>query len=220
MSMSPIILASAFITAGQAATGKADHDGHGYGPPSPERLGGAYDFIDIDGRHVTAADFTGHWTLLYFGYSRCTASCTMAIPTIAEAARLLRERGVMTRAAFVDIEPPPLGLTRRRAPLADSHHHGAGHDDRSQSMRRIAQSFGDGLRVLSGSRAQLAAATAAFRVAREHIPPRAGETGHSINHSSMIYFLAPDRRVAGYGYHDAEPVALAQMIQKLHQARL
>ena len=90
--MSSIILASAYGGAVAAAQRHDRHDGHA-APLSPDQLGGAYEFTDVKGRRVTAADFEGHWTLLFFGYARCKSSCPVATPKIVKAARLLREQG-------------------------------------------------------------------------------------------------------------------------------
>jgi protein SCO1 len=219
MTFSPIFLSSAYAVAGFVEVAE-DHAGHGYGhlPPSPDALGGTLSFTDWHGKPVTEADFKGHWTLLYFGYSRCTSSCTMALPLIVETVQELRKRKVAVNAAFVDIEAPPLGMVRRGGQSNHSAHAGhgdAGHMNQQQAMRAVAQRYGNDLMVLTGSRAQLAQASAAFRVAREHVPPRGEEQGHSINHSTMIYFVAPDTKVAGYGYHDADAATLADTVEKL-----
>jgi cytochrome oxidase Cu insertion factor (SCO1/SenC/PrrC family) len=209
-------LQSAMLVAA-ADRGQAGHFGHL--PPNPDQLGGTFSFSSLDGRPVSQIDFTGHWTLLYFGYSRCTDSCPLAIPVIAQAARELRTTGLNTRATFVDIEAPAVGNVRRRAVAEGSHPVHLHEVDRNRSLRLLQSNFGSELQILTGSRGQLAAATAAFRVAREHIPPRDGERGHSINHSSLIYLIDPRARIAGYGYHTSTPKVLVETVQKLRRVR-
>lgn len=218
--MSLIILASTY--GGASTVAHQGHDGHdGYAAPlSPDQLGGAYEFSDVKGRPITAADFEGHWTLLFFGYARCKASCPVATPKIVKAAKMLRAQGVEARAVFVDIEAPPLGIVRRAGgpPVTvDGHSHGD--MSRIAAMRALASTYDGELAVLTGTRGQLADAARAFMVAREHTPPRQGEEGHSINHSSRIYFIAPDTRVAGYGYHDSDPAELVATVAKLSGAK-
>lgn len=218
MTLSPIILASAYGSI--LPVSHEVHDGHhGYPAPlSPDRLAGAFEFSDVQGRRVTAAEFEGRWTLLFFGYSRCRSSCPVTIPKIVEAARSLRLRGIEARAIFVDLESPPLGLTRRSAgptsPVPASHTHSD--MNRIAAMRALTNGYGGDLLIVSGTRGQLAKATRAFMVAREHTPPREGEEGHSINHSSRIYLIAPDTSVAGYTYHDADPATLVATIARLN----
>lgn len=52
-------------------------------------------------------------------------------------------------------------------------------------------------------------------VSREHTPPRNGEEGHSINHSSRIYLIAPDTKVAGFGHHESSPAELVATVARL-----
>jgi protein SCO1 len=190
---------------------------YGHLPPDPNTLGGTFSFSSLTGKAVGEADFKGHWTLLYFGYARCTDSCPTAIPAIALAASQLRAAGIETKAAFIDIEAPAIGTVRRRA-TADANHDVHLHEvDRKRALRALQSSFGADLQIFTGTRGQLSAAAAAFRVAREHIPPREGERGHSINHSSLIYLLDPSAKVAGYGYHTSSPQVLVETVQKLRK---
>lgn len=218
--MSMIVLGSAFAGGAPPAVlqGHDSHDSHdSYAPPvSPDQLGGAYEFLDLKNGRVTAADFKGQWTLLFFGYARCKGSCPVATPKIVKAARMLRDQGVKARAVFVDIEAPPQQMISRangmKVPVGGHDH---GDMNRIAAMRGLAGTWGGDLTVLTGTRLQLSNAARAFMVAREHRPPRKGEEGHSINHSSRIYFVAPDTKVAGYGYHDADPAELAATVARL-----
>lgn len=215
--MSTIVLGSAF--SGQpAAPGHQGHDRHDiYAPPvSPDQLGGSYEFLDLKNRPVTAAAFGGHWTLLFFGYARCRGSCPVATPAIVKAAQLLRAKGIETRAVFVDIETPPLP-PRRGSPRPATGLGGHSHGEMNHlaAMRALQSTWDGKLTVLTGTRLQLANAARAFKVKREHRPPRDGEQGHSINHSSRIYMIAPDARVAGYGDHRSNPAELAQTVTRL-----
>ena len=220
--MSMIVLGSDYAE-GPAKGAGLSHGGHGahdsYGPPiSPDKLGGAYEFIDLKDRRVTAADFKGQWTLLFFGYARCKGSCPMATPKIVKAAKMLRDKGVKARAVFVDIEAAPQQMVSRVSGAnkpVDGHAHGHGDMVRTAAMRGLAGTWGGDLTVLTGTRLQLSNAARAFKVAREHKPPRKGETGHSIDHSSRIYFVGPDTKVAGYGFHDADPADLVATVAKL-----
>jgi protein SCO1 len=193
------------------------HNVFGHAQPEPDALGGHFDFATWDGQPVSAADFRGRWTLLYFGYARCQGSCLAVAPAIAVAAKALGQSGVAARAAFVDLESPPPGMIRL---AATPHSHGAHGSNWPQryAMARLALGSGGKLDVLTGSRFQLSQATAAFHVLREHVPPRAGEENYSINHGSMIYFIGPDTLVAGYGYHDMPVETMVGLVTRLSKA--
>ena len=217
--MSTIILGAAYAGGVAAVAAQDQQHQHGYAPTiSPDQLGGAYEFLDLKDRRVSASDFKGHWTLLFFGYARCRGNCPVATPKIVKAAKMLRAQGVKARAVFVDIEAPPQQMISRatgvKVPVGG---HAHGDMNRVAAMRGLAGTWGDDLTVLTGTRLQLSNAARAFKVAREHKPPRKGEQGHSIDHSSRIYFVGPDTKVAGYGYHDANPAELAATIARLNK---
>jgi protein SCO1 len=218
MNSSPILLSARYDVPKQLRA-KLNQGNHVYGhaQPSPDEIGGVLDFTDWRDQPVGAANFVGRWTLLYFGYCRCTGSCTTAVPLIVAASRELRSRGLTAKAAFVDIDAPPLGITRLETGGAKEMQHGANWEKR-YAMRAMAREYGSDLMVLTGNRKQLAQAGIAYHVIREHIPPRPNETGHSINHSSLIYFIAPNMTVAGYGYHDSNVTVLADTISALDKA--
>ena len=190
---------------------------YGHTPVAPDEIGGHYDFADWRGNPISKANFLGRWTFLYFGYARCQGSCQAAAPELAEAARTLRDRGFAARAAFVDIEAPPIGGIQRTDVDGYEMSHGSNWSKR-YAMGMMALRHGTDIEVLSGSRFQLAQATAAYHVMREHVPPRKSEEGMSINHSSSIYLIGPDTLVAGYGYHDMGADAMVDMVENLSRA--
>ena len=219
--MTELSTASATHTSSHAAEQPAVQGHSGHSAPPISSLGGSLALTDLRGAPVTSADLKGKWTLLFFGYSRCVSSCSVAIPAIVDAARRLNKDGIAARAVLIDIEMPaaaPVRLRNASAASASAHDHAgghAGHGGGLATMQTLAGRFNGDLVVLTGSRRQLNDAIAAFRVNREHVPPRKGETGHSINHSSLIYFLAPDGTVAGYTQHDVQGRGMASAVQKL-----
>ena len=184
---------------------------------SPDEMGGYFDLSDWRGRSVGRDYFLGRWTFLYFGYSRCMGSCRAAAPVMARGAEVLRMRGFSARAAFVDIETHPVSTPRMLLNVKDGHGHDANWPMRF-AMSQLFEDHGGRLDVLTGNRAQLARAATAFHVLREHAPPRPGESGGSINHSSMIYVIGPDTLVAAYGYHDAGAHTLVSLVEELDKA--
>ena len=185
---------------------------------APDEMGGYFDFTDWRGKRIDQSYFLGRWTILYFGYARCMGSCRAAAPMMADAVRKLRNGGYPARAAFVDIEthpisgPQPIGLPE------SAHRHPYNWSMRMAQSDLFERNAGN-VDVLSGNRAQLAEATKAFHVLREHTTPRPGEEAMSINHSSMIYLLGRDTFVAAYGYHDMGSDALVSLVGTLDEAR-
>ena len=189
----------------------------GHGAPAPDELGGHFDFSDWMGGQLTKENFLGRWTFLYFGYARCQGTCQIAAPLLANAARALRDRGFSAKAAFVDIEPAPLGMIERiyDDPTAMAH---SSNWSKRYAMARLALQHGADLEVLTGTRLQLAQATAAYHVLREHMMPRPGVEDVNISHSSSIFLIGPDTLMAGYGYHDMEVETMVEMVQRLSES--
>ncbi len=206
-----LALMGALAAAPCAQADVIDHN-HGYSPPTAAEINTAYDLRDVYGRSVRPINLRGQWVFLYFGYSRCTTTCPVALPLMIEAAQRLDARGIPATAAFVDIDAPAQGMTPRRAELRPTAARGHDVHDPSVATIALARTFGDSLLVLTGSRAQVNHAVRQFLVLRDHMPPREGETGHSINHSTAIYVVKPDGALATYLYHDASVDALVNSV--------
>ena len=189
----------------------------GHGAPTPDELGGHFDFVDWRGSKVSKENFLGRWTYIYFGYARCQGTCRTAAPLLAEAARALRDRGFSAKAAFVDIEPAPLGMIEPSSDGSTAMTHGSNWEKR-MAMGRLALRHRADLEVLTGSRYQLAQATAAYHVLREHMLPRPGVEDINISHSSSIYLVGPDTLIAGYGYHDMGVETMVDVVDRLSNA--
>ncbi|WP_454597970.1 SCO family protein [Qipengyuania sp. SM2507] len=200
----------------KSAWGKADHV-YGHSQVAPDELGGHFDYTDWRGQPVSQQNFLGRWTLLYFGYSRCRGSCRRVAPLIAGASAQLRKMGLPAKAAFIDIETQPVSLARMQSQSVKRHIHANNWPMRFAMSQLYADNHGQ-LEVMTGNRAQLARATAAFHVMREHVPPRSGEDVMSINHSSLIYLLGRDTFVAAYGYHDMTKANIIALVEKLSDA--
>lgn len=190
---------------------------YGDGQISPDEIGGHFDYSDWRGRSVSQQNFLGRWTFLYFGYSRCNGSCRTVAPMIARSADDLRREGFPAKAVFVDIETQ--GVSPARMIRGDA----VDHSEHSNwpmrfAMSRLYAEHGGKLEVMSGTRAQLARATAGFHVLREHVPPRLNEETISINHSSLVYLLGLDTFVAAYGYHDMSSGDLTSLVRQLATA--
>jgi protein SCO1 len=214
-----LVVAACLLAGASAVAQGHDPKDHRFAPPPPESLGGSFALRDTAGRTVTMEALRGRWTFYYFGYSRCTDTCPLALPTMVEAARVLNLGRTPTRAVFVDIEPPASTVRPRNAAISAT---SLGHHAKSgpgSPIMEIQERFGTGLLALTGSRAQLNAATVAFGVRREHVPARPLEEGHSINHTSFIYIVAPDGAVKGYVMHDVTADALVREVRRRVQGR-
>jgi protein SCO1 len=144
-------------------------------PPPPEncilagaeQVGGPISLRDANGAAVTEADFAGAPALVYFGFTHCPDVCPTAMYALAEA--LAEPGGYDVRSALITVDPAR---------------------DTPEVMGAYARTegFPPGLVGLSGTQAQIDAATRAFRVASARAPGAAADA-YNFDHSSLLYVM-------------------------------
>jgi protein SCO1/2 len=134
--------------------------------------------IDQFGQRVGAQELSGHWLLVYFGYTACPDICPTALTTMTAVVNHLDTDGVHVTPLFVSVDP------ERDSPAR---------------LREFAAHFHPRLRALTGDRAALTDAAQSFGV-----PWKASDGG--IDHGVMIYLAAPDGRVV-QTFHSSQRVA-------------
>ncbi len=117
------------------------------------------------GRAVTARDFRGKVTLLYFGYTNCPDVCPMTLHNIALTLGRLGARRDGVRALFVTVDPV-------RDTLA--------------VLRAYTQLFAPEIVGLRGTADQLAALASRYHIGYS-VSPATASHPYEVNHSSGIY---------------------------------
>ncbi len=134
-----------------------------------EDVGGPIELVDQNGARVTQADFAGNPAVIYFGFTHCPDVCPTSMYAVGEA---------LAQPDGYDVQPILISLDPER--------------DTPQVMAAYTQTdgFPAGLVGLTGSRAQVDAAKAAFHVysSRSPIDGGAGDV-YNVDHSSFLYVL-------------------------------
>jgi cytochrome oxidase Cu insertion factor (SCO1/SenC/PrrC family) len=203
---------------GQIVGGRDGHGDHSYDMPPMESLGGSFKLVEVTtGRAFTDADLKGGWALVYFGYMECLEACPIALKSIPAAVDQLKAAGIPVKAVFVDINAPRLddmtggmGHGDHGAATPNSAHaHGGdtmtGPEVRREAIAQWGPQVAPGMIFLSGTRKELAVATRAFQSRVEAAMLKNDEPIHHINHTTNIYVLDLEGRVAGVMYH-SDPV--------------
>ena len=158
----------------------------------PASLGGPFDLIDHNGERITEETFAGHLTLVYFGYSYCPDICPISLQTLAAAmAGGGDEQGVM--AAFITVDPER---------------------DHADHLADYVPLFHERLVGLTGSIDEIEPVAKAFRVYFRHrkdVDPEA----YPVDHSSYIYLMDRDWRLAAVFRHDATVDDMTMAIRRL-----
>jgi protein SCO1 len=129
-------------------------------------IGGPFRLIDAQNRTVTDQDFRGRYLLVYFGYTNCPDVCPTTLASVIQALSLLGKRAASVQPIFITVDPA--------------------HDTPSV-LRNYVADFSPRLIGLTGTPAELDAAEKAYHVTVEVTPA-------GINHSAVLYLMAPDGR--------------------------
>ncbi len=143
---------------------------------TPSRELPALDLIDHRGQPFTTADFRGHWSMLFFGYTNCPDFCPTTLTTLAAMEKRLRAAGaaVRPRVVFMSVDPrrdTPAQLARY-VPYFDPEFLGVTARDQA-AVQAVAQRLGVNVTIHE-----------------EH------DGSYTVDHSGAIFVIDPNARVA------------------------
>lgn len=171
-----LVVASALAVAlGLSACGSGAHNYSGLVADPPAPLAEVV-LTGSDGQAFRLRDLSGKWVLLFFGYSHCPDICPL---TLAHMAQVLRELGPdadRVAVVFVSVDPER---------------------DTPEMLTKFAGSFGEQVLGVTGTRAEIDSAVAAFG-ARYEIDRSAGALaadGYKVSHSGDTYLIDPQGRL-------------------------
>ncbi len=141
---------------------------HTYDPDPRPR----FTLIDQQGRRYTEQNLTGHWSLVYFGFTRCPHICPTQMGKISAALGQLEEDQPVVKPLFITVDP--------------------GNDD-AETVKRYLEHFHPSFSGLTGNPVALEAAARSFGALADD----AGVDGQ-VMHSSAIYVVSPEGRVIDY----------------------
>jgi len=158
------------------------------GFPSPKS--GDFSLIDQHGQARSARDPAGQYQLLFFGYAKCNAICSVALPNMAQATDLLAGLGHTITPVLVTVDP-------KRDTVA--------------ALKVAAPKVHPKLVGLTGEDAKLDAAYKAFGITKKFIFDHPDE-GAVYTHGSMIYLLGPDGSFKTLFPPITSPVRIAELV--------
>ncbi|MCU0759559.1 MAG: SCO family protein [Steroidobacteraceae bacterium] len=145
---------------------------------------GALALQDVAGRRFDRSRFTGRWSLVVTGFSRCPDFC----PATLALLQALRRRVPEPRVQFVFVSVDPAR-------------------DTPDVLRRYVANFGAGIVATTGAADELARFTRELGLAQVVVPGTGGD--YTLDHSTALVLVDPEARVAGYfrAPHDLESIA-------------
>ena len=155
-------------------------------------IGGPFSLIDKDGHSVTDRDLRGRYALLYFGYTFCPDVCPTTLNTVAAAVDLLGPQARLTP-VFVTVDP------KRDTPKV---------------VGDYVAAFSPRLLGLTGTPEQGAAVASAYRVYAAPHRTGPGPNDYTMDHTSLLYLMAPDGHFVAPVRADQSPAAMAEDIKR------
>jgi protein SCO1/2 len=151
--------------------------------------------VDEHGAPFRPADFAGHWSFLYFGYTYCPDVCPLTLVELAALRQQLAATSVTARTEFFLVSVDPKRDTPAR-------------------LREYVAYFDAELRGLTGSAEALAALAQATETLFE-VPADPDGDNYLVSHSSNVVLLDPTGRVHAVFTPPHDPTTLAADFTKV-----
>ena len=154
-------------------------------------IGGPFTLTQDDGRVVTQHDFSGKYLLIYFGYTSCPDVCPTTLSTIADAMRILGTRAARLQPVFITVDPKR---------------------DVSATVRDYVRKFSPDIVGLSGTPAQIRTVEKEYHITSIIRPSPRGSDGYTVDHTAVLFLMAPDGHCVGVFPAMASDVELANKL--------
>ncbi|MCB2106783.1 MAG: SCO family protein [Rhodobacteraceae bacterium] len=141
---------------------------------------------------ITNAHFRGKWMLLFFGYTHCPDICPTTMLTIASVLNDLGDEAVKLQPIFITIDP------ERDSPAL---------------LKDYLANFDSRILGLGGDEQRVAEAAEAFGVFYRKQPIDNSDGDYYMDHSTALYLVDPDGRLARPYVPDVPPGELAEKLR-------
>jgi len=160
-------------------------------------VGGTFTLVAQDGATVTEKSFPGEYLLVFFGYTFCPDVCPTTLAEVSRTLDLLGDDAGRVRPLFITVDPAR---------------------DTPQVLADYVGHFHPRILGLSGTPEQTAAVAKAYRVYYAKAPGSADDDSYLMDHSALLYFMAPDGRYITAFSHQTPPEEMAKAIRRsLHK---
>ncbi len=140
-------------------------------PGGPGGIGGPFRLQNGEGRTVTDKDFRGKYMLVYFGYTFCPDVCPTTLNSVADALDKLGPLAGRVQPVFITVDP------KRDTPAV---------------VKQYAAAFGPAIMGLTGTPEEIAQVAREYRVYYAEHRTGSGPDDYTMDHSSILYLMAPD----------------------------
>lgn len=160
-------------------------------PRQHPRIGGEFTLTDHFDRRVTNATYHGRFVLIFFGFSHCKVVCPRALTRISAALDRLGAAVDVLQPLYITVDPER---------------------DTPEVLRAFLEPRFPRFIGLTGSREEIDAVKAAFRVFARRAPDPDDPEGYDMPHTALTYLIDPQGK---YRTHFADTVNEAALFEKL-----
>lgn len=169
-------------------------------------IGGPFDLVDQDSKPFSDRNLLGKPALIYFGYTYCPDVCPTSLTYMGASMEALEQINPALRKdinnVFITIDPDR---------------------DTPSQMKEYVKSggFPEGLIGLSGSQDAVKKAAREYKVGfKKVIPPNADAKDYVMDHTSIIYMINREGKLATFFSDRTNPTEIAKCVAKLDKSDL
>ncbi|MDQ0327057.1 protein SCO1/2 [Rhodopseudomonas julia] len=137
-------------------------------------IGGPFTLVDEEGRTVTAEDFRGKPTVIYFGFTFCPDVCPTTLYELSGLIKRLGDDAEKLNFVFVSVD------WERDGP---------------EKMKDYVSAFDPHIRGLSGNEQQIEEIAKAYKIYYKKVPTEDGD--YTIDHTASVYLMDQDGKFVG-----------------------
>ena len=165
--------------------------------PAPKPIA-PFKLVKGDGSPYTNADLTGHWTLMFFGFTRCPDVCPTTLASFAQLEKTLALSPDSPKVAYLFVSVDP-------------------ERDTPQASANYAKYFSPSIVAATGEPAAIEAFTKDVGVLYMKSPqPNAKDaTDYTVDHSAQLVLVGPDGTVRGMFRPPLDPNKIAADLRAL-----
>jgi len=156
------------------------------------KIGGPFTLTDHTGRQVTERDYLGNFTLVFFGYTFCPDVCPTELGDIALALDELGDDSIAITPLMISIDPER---------------------DTPATLAEYVPLFHERLIGLTGTPEQIKQVAEAYRVLYRRVEDP-NYTFYLMDHTSFVYLLDPEGKVASLFRYGTSPEEMAAIIRQ------
>lgn len=146
---------------------------HALIPVTDDAFAGPFTLQATTGETITEKSWSDKYKLIYFGFTYCPAICPTELQKITLALKTLGDRAAIIQPLFATVDPER---------------------DTLPKMKEYVEMFHPSLIGLTGTQEQVSHALKTFKIYAAKADSE-GLSDYMMDHSSFIYFIAPDGRL-------------------------